>query len=77
MKTMTCRALGSACHAAFHAATFAAIVQMSQAHGKAMFKQGDKPHLGAMSEVSTLMESAEGMAQWMLAKRQAFAAKGS
>lgn len=75
MKTMTCRELGGACDLEFHANTFEEMAQMSQKHGKEMFQAGDKAHLEAMSAMRDLMQSADGMANWMDVKRREFEAK--
>lgn len=75
MKTMTCRDLGGACDLEFHANTFEEMAQMSQKHGKEMFHQGDKAHMEAMSAMSGLMQSPDGMAKWMESKRIEFEAK--
>lgn len=75
MKTMTCKELGGACDLEFQANTFEEIAQMSQKHGKEMFQKGDKAHLAAMSKMKGLMQSDDGMAQWMANKRKAFEAK--
>jgi hypothetical protein len=75
MRTMTCKELGGACDLEFHAKTFEEMAQMSQSHGKEMFQKGDKPHLQAMGEMRHLMQSADGMAQWMEGKRKEFEAK--
>ena len=75
MKTMTCKELGGACELEFHANTFEAMAKLSQEHGKAMFQQGDKPHLLAMSQMRNLMQSADGMAKWMKDKQKEFDAR--
>jgi predicted small metal-binding protein len=75
MKTMTCKELGGACDLEFRASTFEEIAQLSQKHGKEMFQKGDKPHLEAMSKMSDLMQSEDGMAKWMADKQQKFDAK--
>src|SRR5947199_10656345 len=75
MKTMTCKELGGACDLEFHANTFEEIAQMSQKHGKEMFQKGDKAHLQAMSKMTDIMQSGDGMAKWMESKRKEFEAK--
>jgi hypothetical protein len=75
LKTMTCKELGGACDLEFHANTFQEMAQLSQKHGKEMFQRGDPPHLEAMSKMSDLMESEDGMAKWMAAKQKDFDAK--
>jgi hypothetical protein len=75
MRTMTCKELGGACDLAFHANTFEEIAQMSQKHGKEMAQRGDKAHLDAMNKMRAVMQSADGMAQWMERKRKEFEAK--
>ena len=75
MKTITCKELGGACDLEFHANSFEEIARMSQKQGKEMFQKGDKAHLQAMSQMSDLMQSADGMAKWMEGKRKAFEAK--
>jgi hypothetical protein len=74
MKTMTCQELGGACDLAFEAATFDEIAQLSQAHGKAMFQQGDQPHLEAMNKMMALMQDPKAMQDWMDGKKAEFAA---
>ena len=75
MKSMTCKELGGACDVEFRANTFEELARLSQDHGKEMFLKGDAPHLQAMSEMKTLMQSSDGMARWMEGKRKAFDAK--
>ncbi len=72
---MTCKELGGACDLEIRAKTFEEMAQMSQNHGKEMFQKGDKPHLQTMDEMRHLMQSADGMAQWMEGKRKEFDAK--
>ena len=75
MKTMTCNELGGACDLEFHANTFEEIAQMSQKHGKEMFKKDDKAHLEAMTKMGDLCQSEDAMAKWMESKRKEFEAK--
>jgi len=75
MKTMTCRELGGACDLEFHANTFEEMAQLSQKHGKEMFQKRDQAHMDAMSAMSSLMQSPDGMAKWMEGKRIEFEAK--
>jgi hypothetical protein len=75
MKTMTCKELGGACDLEFHANTFEEMAQLSQKHGKEMFQRGDPAHLNAMNEMKDLMQSRDGMANWMEDKRKVFDGK--
>lgn len=75
MKTMTCKELSGACDLEFHANSFEEIAQMSQQHGKEMFQKGDAAHLQAMSQMQEIMQTKEGMANWMTEKRKLFEAK--
>ena len=75
MKTMTCNELGGACDLEFHANTFEEIAQMSQKHGKEMFKKDDEAHLEAMTKMGDLCQSEDAMAKWMESKRKEFEAK--
>jgi hypothetical protein len=75
MRTMTCKELGGACDLEFHANTFEEIAQMSQKHGKEMFQSGDKAHLEAMNKMREVMQSEDGMTEWMGSKRKEFEAK--
>ncbi|MGQ0651183.1 MAG: DUF1059 domain-containing protein [Betaproteobacteria bacterium] len=75
MRTMTCKELGGACDLEFHADTFEEVAQMSQKHGKEMLQRGDKAHLETMNKMRQLMQSADGMTQWMERKRKEFEAK--
>jgi hypothetical protein len=72
---MTCKELGGACDLEFHANTFEEIAQMSQKHGKEMFQSGDKAHLDAMNKMRDLMQSGDGMTNWMENERKGFEAK--
>ena len=74
MKTMTCMQLGGACDKAFHANSFDEMAELSQQHGKEMFKQKDKAHLNAMQTMGELMNEPEGMQQWLDARKAEFAA---
>lgn len=72
MKTMTCNQLGGACEMEFKAETFEEIAEMSKKHGMEMFQKGDAPHLKAMEEMKTLMQSPNAMQEWFSNKRKEF-----
>lgn len=72
MKTMTCKQLGGACDQEFHAETFDEIAELSQEHGKEMYKKGDEAHLKAMNEMRELMQDPNAMQEWMDGKRKEF-----
>lgn len=72
MKTMTCKQLGGACDQEFHADTFEEIAEQSKKHGMEMHQIGDKPHLKAMDDMQTLMQSPDAMNQWFGNKRKEF-----
>ncbi|WP_320826627.1 DUF1059 domain-containing protein [Reinekea sp.] len=74
MKKMTCQELGGACDLIFAAETFDEISRLSQEHGKAMFQQGDQPHLEAMNQMMALMQDPKAMKDWMDLKKAEFAA---
>lgn len=69
---MTCKQLGGACDQKFTANTFEEIASQSKKHGMEMFQKGDAAHLKAMKEMQMLMQSPEGMAQWMQEKKREF-----
>jgi hypothetical protein len=64
MKTMTCRQLGGACDEAFQANSFEEMAELSQQHGKEMFRQKDEAHLNAMQAMGELMKEPEAMQGW-------------
>jgi len=72
MKTMTCRQLGGACDMEFHANSFEEIAEMSKSHGMEMFQKSDEAHLQEMGKMKELMQSPDGMNQWMENKRKDF-----
>ena len=72
MKTMTCKQLGGACDVEFKAETFDEIAQLSQEHGKEMFRKGDEAHLNAMNKMQKMMQAPNGMQEWMNKKRNEF-----
>ena len=72
MKTMSCKQLGGACDKLFTANTFDEISELSQAHGKQMFENGDEAHLKAMSEISVLMQDSSAMELWANNKKLEF-----
>lgn len=71
---MTCRQLGGACDLEFKAETFEEMAELSKKHGTEMFLKGDEPHLKAMENMKSLMQSPEAMQQWFNQKRQEFEA---
>lgn len=72
MKIMTCKQLGGACNMEFKAETFEQIAEMSKKHGMEMLQKGDKPHLKAMEEMKTMMQSPNAMQEWFANKRKEF-----
>jgi hypothetical protein len=74
MKKMTCKQLGGACDQEFIAHTFDEMANLSKAHAMEMFQKGDKPHLDAMNEMRSLMQSPADMQKWMDGKRKEFEA---
>ena len=72
MKTMSCRQLGGACDAEFHAQTFEEMAELSKRHGMEMFQKQDPDHLLAMQKMQELMKDAEAMARWYASKKQEF-----
>jgi hypothetical protein len=72
MKTMTCKQLGGACDAAFHANSFEEIAELSKKHGMEMFQKGDKDHLRAMNEMKEIMKTPDAMKTWFEVKRKEF-----
>ena len=72
MKTMTCKQLGGACDAAFHANSFEEMAGLRKKHGMEMFQEGDKDHLEAMNEMKELMSTPDAMATWFENKRKEF-----
>lgn len=72
MKTMTCKQLGGACDMEFKAETFEQIAEMSKKHGMEMFQKEDEPHLKAMEEMKTMMQSPNAMQEWFANKRKEF-----
>ena len=72
MKTMTCKQLGGACDAMFHANSFEEIAELSKKHGMEMFQQGDEAHLGAMNEMRAMMKAPNAMQEWFENKRKEF-----
>lgn len=74
MRSMTCKELGGACDLKFHANTFEEIAEMSKKHGMEMFQENDAPHLEAMKEMQSLMQSPDAMNEWFGNKRKEFEA---
>ncbi|MCB0279254.1 MAG: DUF1059 domain-containing protein [Calditrichaeota bacterium] len=74
MKTMTCKQLGGACDLEFRANTFEEMAEQSKAHGRDMFAQKDAPHLKAMNEMQSLMQSPQAMQDWFNSKKHEFEA---
>jgi len=72
MKTMTCKQLGGACDAEFHANTFEEMVALSKQHGMEMFQKQDAAHLKVMEEMKSLMKTPEAMKNWFDGKRNEF-----
>lgn len=72
MKTMTCKQLGGACDAQFHANTFEEMAELSKKHAMEMIQNGDEPHSKAMREMQELMHFPEGMNAWYENKRKTF-----
>ncbi|MEO1260762.1 MAG: DUF1059 domain-containing protein [Bacteroidota bacterium] len=72
MKKMTCRQLGGACDAVFHANTFEEMAEQSKKHGMEMFQKGDQLHLAAMGKMQELMKSPNAMQEWFDNKRREF-----
>lgn len=69
---MTCKQLGGACDAVFHASSFDEIAELSKKHGMEMFQQGDEEHLKAMGEMKELMKTPNAMQEWFENKRKEF-----
>ena len=72
MKTMTCKQLGGACDKEFHADTFEEMAEMSKKHAYEMYKKGDEKHIKVMKEMMELMNSPNGMKEWMESKQKEF-----
>lgn len=72
MKTMTCKQLGGACEMKFHANSFEEMIELSKKHASEMFLKGDTPHLKAMQDMKTMMQSANAMQEWFQIKRNEF-----
>jgi len=72
MKSMTCKQLGGACDAVFHANSFEEIAEMSKNHGMEMVQQGDEEHLNAMDAMKELMKKPGAMKGWFESKRKEF-----
>jgi hypothetical protein len=73
MKTMTCKQLGGACEAKFHADTFEEIAELSKNHALEMIEKKDDAHTKALRETQELMHFPEGMNAWYENKRKTFA----
>jgi predicted small metal-binding protein len=71
MKTISCKELGGACSHAFRGSTFEEVANQSQQHGAEMVALADQPHLDAMSEMMTILESGH-VEEWMNAKMELF-----
>ena len=69
---MSCKQLGGACEAEFHAKTFDEMAALSQQHGREMFQKNDEAHLKAMGEMQEIMKSPEAMNAWFDSKRKEF-----
>ncbi|WP_420321630.1 DUF1059 domain-containing protein [Flagellimonas sp.] len=72
MKTMTCKQLGGACETKFTANSFEEIAELSKKHGMEMYQKQDAPHLKAIEEMQSLMQSPEEMQKWMQDKKELF-----
>jgi predicted small metal-binding protein len=72
MKTMTCKQLGGACDAEFHADSIEEMAELSKKHAMEMIEKGDEPHRKAMREMQELMHFPEGMNAWYENKRKTF-----
>ncbi|CAM3087301.1 DUF1059 domain-containing protein [Flavobacterium frigoris] len=72
MKTMTCKQLGGACEAKFHANTFEEIAELSKNHALEMIEKKDDAHKTALREMQELMHFPEGMNAWYENKRKTF-----
>lgn len=72
MKTMTCKQLGGACEMQFQAENFEEMAELSKKHGTEMFLKGDEPHLKAMENMKSMMQSPEAMQNWFNSKREEF-----
>jgi len=71
MKTISCQELGGACGQAFRGSTFEEVAAQSQQHGAEMVEIADQPHLAAMAEMMTILESGH-VQEWMNAKMELF-----
>ena len=72
MKSMTCKQLGGACEEVLSANTFEELVELSKAHGMAMFTQQDPAHLEAIMKVQVMMQTPGAMEEWIQTKRKEF-----
>ena len=72
MKKMTCNQLGGACDLEFHAETFDEMAAQSKAHGMDMFQKGDEPHLKAMQNMQSMMQTPDAMNKWFDDRRKEF-----
>ena len=71
---MTCKQLGGACNAAFHANSFEEMADLSKKHGMEMFQKADEAHLEAMNEMKELMKTPDALKVWFENKRKEFEA---
>ena len=71
MKTISCKELGGACGQEFRGSTFKEVASQSQQHGAEMVALADQPHLDAMAEMMTILESGH-VEEWMNAKMELF-----
>ena len=71
---MTCKQLGGACNAAFHANSFEEMAYLSKKHGMEMFQKADEAHLEAMNEMKELMKTPDALKVWFENKRKEFEA---
>ena len=71
MKTISCKELGGACSQAFRGSTFEEVASQSQQHGAEMVALADQPHLDAIAEMMTILESGH-VDEWMNAKMELF-----
>ena len=55
----------------FRGSTFEEVASQSQQHGAEMFASADQPHLDAMAEMMTILESGH-VDEWMNAKMELF-----
>lgn len=69
---MTCKQLGGACDAPFHAETFEEIAELSKQHGLDMYRKSDPDHMQAMEDMREKMSDPQAMQEWMEERRKEF-----